>query len=122
VLQGKAMVIPMSSGGGRLVVEPAQMQALNPLLVMLLIPFNNLVLYPRCAARLRADRAAPHGHRHRLLRCCLDHRRRCCNCGWTAATRSRITWQILPYLLLTFGEVLVSATALEFAYSQAPPR
>ena len=24
-----------------------------------------------------------------------------------------------PYLLLTFGEVLVSATALEFAYSQA---
>lgn len=25
---------------------PAQMQALNPMLVMLLIPFNNLVLYP----------------------------------------------------------------------------
>jgi POT family proton-dependent oligopeptide transporter len=32
-----------------------------------------------------------------------------------------ITWQILPYCLLTFGEVLVSATGLEFAYSQAPP-
>jgi POT family proton-dependent oligopeptide transporter len=32
-----------------------------------------------------------------------------------------ITWQILPYALLTFGEVLVSATGLEFAYSQAPP-
>ena len=31
-----------------------------------------------------------------------------------------ITWQMLPYVLLTFGEVLVSATALEFAYSQAP--
>ena len=29
-------------------------------------------------------------------------------------------WQILPYVLLTFGEVLVSATGLEFAYSQAP--
>ena len=27
---------------------------------------------------------------------------------------------ILPYALLTFGEVLVSATGLEFAYSQAP--
>jgi len=27
--------------------------------------------------------------------------------------------QMLPYVLLTFGEVLVSATALEFAYSQA---
>ena len=31
-----------------------------------------------------------------------------------------ITWQVLPYCLLTFGEVLVSATGLEFAYSQAP--
>jgi POT family proton-dependent oligopeptide transporter len=29
-----------------LVQKPAQMQALNPLLVMLLIPFNNIVLYP----------------------------------------------------------------------------
>jgi POT family proton-dependent oligopeptide transporter len=32
-----------------------------------------------------------------------------------------IAWQILPYVLLTFGEVLVSATGLEFAYSQSPP-
>ena len=32
-----------------------------------------------------------------------------------------IAWQVLPYALLTFGEVLVSATGLEFAYSQAPP-
>ncbi len=31
-----------------------------------------------------------------------------------------ITWQVLPYAFLTFGEVLVSATGLEFAYSQAP--
>ena len=31
-----------------------------------------------------------------------------------------IFWQVLPYALLTFGEVLVSATGLEFAYSQAP--
>jgi POT family proton-dependent oligopeptide transporter len=28
---------------------------------------------------------------------------------------------VLPYALLTLGEVLVSATGLEFAYSQAPP-
>jgi POT family proton-dependent oligopeptide transporter len=31
-----------------------------------------------------------------------------------------IAWQTLPYALLTLGEVLVSATGLEFAYSQAP--
>src|SRR5205085_5833267 len=31
-----------------------------------------------------------------------------------------ITWQVLPYVLLTFGEILVATTGLEFAYSQAP--
>ena len=31
-----------------------------------------------------------------------------------------ILWQTLPYALLTFGEVRVSATGLEFAYTQAP--
>jgi proton-dependent oligopeptide transporter, POT family len=31
-----------------------------------------------------------------------------------------VTWQVFPYALLTFGEVLVSATGIEFAYSQAP--
>src|SRR5206468_6798101 len=32
-----------------------------------------------------------------------------------------IVWQVLPYVFLTTGEVLVAATGLEFAYSQAPP-
>ncbi|HEX8434115.1 MAG TPA: MFS transporter, partial [Archangium sp.] len=31
-----------------------------------------------------------------------------------------VLWQAAPYLVLTLGEVLVSATGLEFAYSQAP--
>ena len=43
--------------------------------------------------------------------------------GWLvidAGDPISITWQILPYALLTFGEVLVSAGGLEFVYSQAP--
>jgi POT family proton-dependent oligopeptide transporter len=39
-----------------------------------------------------------------------------------AGTVLSITTQILPYLILTMAEVLVSATGLEFAYSQAPLR
>lgn len=31
-----------------------------------------------------------------------------------------VGWQAIPYFLLTAGEVLVSTTGLEFAYSQAP--
>jgi len=31
-----------------------------------------------------------------------------------------IAWQIAPYIVLEAGEVMVSATALEFAFAQAP--
>src|SRR5262249_23209464 len=31
-------------------------------------------------------------------------------------------WQAIAYVLMTLGEVLVSITGLEFAYSQAPRR
>ena len=33
-----------------------------------------------------------------------------------------VAWQILQYVFLAVGEVLVSVTALEFAYGEAPRR
>ena len=121
VIQGRDMAVPHDSWWwpSWLVREAAQMQALNPLLVMLLIPFNNIVLYP-ALRRL--------GYEPTALR----------RMGWGIAfagiawifagllqlqidsgTPTSLAWQAWPYALLTFGEVLVSATALEFAYSQA---
>ena len=99
---------------------PSQMQALNPLLVMLLIPFNNLVLYPslqRFGWQPTALRRMTAGIGFSslswvvigMLQLALD-----------SGNSVSIFWQILPYALLTLGEVLVSATGLEFAYSQAP--
>jgi POT family proton-dependent oligopeptide transporter len=35
-------------------------------------------------------------------------------------TRLHIAWQLLPYIVLTVAEILVSTTGLEFAYTQAP--
>ena len=100
--------------------QPSQMQALNPLLVMLLIPFNNLVLYPALKRR---------GFEPTALRR-MGAGIAFAGLSWVAAgaiqvaldagTPLSIAWQILPYALLTLGEVLVSATGLEFAYSQAP--
>jgi POT family proton-dependent oligopeptide transporter len=37
-----------------------------------------------------------------------------------AGVRPNIAWQLPAFALLTAGEVLVSITALEFAYTQAP--
>ena len=100
--------------------QPSQMQALNPMLVMLLIPFNNLVLYPalkRIGYELTALRRMTAGIAFAglswivvgAMQLVLDR-----------GNAFSITWQMLPYALLTFGEVLVATTGLEFAYSQAP--
>lgn len=100
--------------------EPAMMQALNPLLVMILIPFNNFVLYPlleKSGLKITALRRMGAGIAFSGI-------------AWIVAGSLQvwldnghivgILWQMLPYVLLTFGEVMVSATGLEFAYSQAP--
>ena len=113
VIQGEAMTKPdwfVSS----------QMQALNPALVMILIPFNNLVLYPL----LRRLGWEPTALRRMTAGIAFS------GLAWIAVggiqmmmdggNAMSIVWQVLPYALLTFGEVLVSATGLEFAYSQAP--
>jgi POT family proton-dependent oligopeptide transporter len=113
VLQANAMTKPSW-------FQPAQMQALNPALVMLLIPFNNLVLYPalrRFGYELTALRRMTAGIAFAglswivvgTMQLVLDH-----------GNAFTITWQVLPYVLLTLGEVLVATTGLEFAYSQAP--
>lgn len=122
IIQGNAMVVPHEQWWwpSWLVKEPAQMQALNPLLVMLLIPFNNIVLYPllrRMGFVVTALRRMGWGIAISgvswivagVLQLWID-----------GGAEVSLAWQSLPYLLLTFGEVLVSATALEFAYSQAP--
>jgi proton-dependent oligopeptide transporter, POT family len=113
VLQGNEMTKPSW-------FVSSQMQALNPALVMLLIPFNNLVLYPA----LRQWGFEPTALRRMGAGIAFS------GLSWIAAgclqlvieggSPLSIVWQVLPYALLTFGEVLVSATGLEFAYSQAP--
>ncbi|MGE4358473.1 MAG: oligopeptide:H+ symporter [Lysobacteraceae bacterium] len=113
VIQGEAMTKP-----GWFV--SSQMQALNPALVMILIPFNNLVLYPM----LRKLGWEPTALRRMTAGIAFS------GLAWIViggiqvmmdgGNAMSIVWQVLPYALLTFGEVLVSATGLEFAYSQAP--
>jgi POT family proton-dependent oligopeptide transporter len=87
---------------------------------MILIPFNNLVLYPvlrKLEVNVTPLRRMGFGIAFSgvawivagIIQLWID--------GGSAVS---LAWQIAPYALLTFGEVLVSATGLEFAYSQAP--
>ncbi len=116
VLQGQAMALP----GWSWFQSASQMQSLNPLLVMLLIPVNNLVLFPL----LKAIGIAVTPLRRMTAGIFFA------GVAWVviavvqlridAGSSLPIAWQVPSYALLTFGEVLVSATGLEFAYSQAP--
>ncbi len=127
VLQGKQMMLPVwdlpSWAPAFLQLKNAsQMQSLNPLLVMLLIPFNNAVLYPL----LRKLGVEPTPLRRMTAGIALA------GLAWIGAgllqlridggAQLSILWQVTPYVVLTLGEVLLSATGLEFAYSQAPAK
>lgn len=121
IVQANSMTQPtFSFFGNEFKFQPAQMQALNPLLVLILIPFNNIVLFPA----LRAIGIEPTALRRMTAGIAFTA------LAWVVigtiqvtmdgGTPTSMAWQILPYAILTLGEVLVSATGLEFAYSQAP--
>jgi POT family proton-dependent oligopeptide transporter len=120
IVQANTMSTDVNLLGYSFSVLPAQMQALNPLLVMLLIPFNNLVLFPllsKMGLLPTALRRMTAGIAFSALAWIVVGN---LQVQLDAGDAVSIAWQILPYALLTLGEVLVSATGLEFAYSQAP--
>ena len=102
-------------------ILPAQIQAANPLLVMLLIPRFGYVIYPWIERRvaMTAIRRIAVGLFvtagafliPTLVQVAID-----------AGNRPHIGWQLLAYVVLTSGEVMVSITCLELSYTQAPHR
>ncbi len=105
---------------GSITFQPSQMQFVNPALVMLLIPLLVGVVYPafqRLGWELTPLRRMPMG----LIIGAFSY----IIAGYyqvliEGGTQLNIAWQILPYIVLTLAEILVSTTGLEFAYTQAP--
>jgi len=102
-------------------VGAEQMQSCNPLLVMILVPLLNWGLYPllesfglRATALRRMSVGLVLTAASYIVVGWLQHR-------IEAGEAVSLAWQALPYLILTTGEVLVSTTGLEFAYTQAAP-
>lgn len=102
-------------------LHPAQLQAANPFFILLLIPMFSLWLYPRVGrlVELTPLRKIGAGFVVTLATLAVS--------AWiedrlSAGLRPFIGWQVLAYLLLTSAEILISITALEFSYTQAPPR
>lgn len=100
-------------------ILPSQIQAANPLLIVLLTPLFYRFLYPVLARFLSL------GYLNKIaiglfitvlsfvmvavIQMRID-----------AGLHPNICWQLPAYLLLTSAEVMVSITCLEFSYTQAP--
>lgn len=105
-----------------LTLLPAQVQLVNPALILLLVPLFTRGLYPMLARR----GLAPTPLRRLLVGLLLTALATLIVAGIQheidLGGRPSVWWQLLAYLVLTVGEVLVSVTGLEFAYAEAPPR
>lgn len=103
-------------------VLPSQIQSLNPLMVMLLIPFTNFVMYPlaeKMGIRMTSLRRMTIG----MLMASVAFVAVAVIQGWidtSTANSVSVIWQVIPYFIMTLAEVMVSITGLEFAYTQAP--
>jgi POT family proton-dependent oligopeptide transporter len=100
---------------------PAQIQAVNAILILILVPLFSFAIYPLLGRMFRLTPLRKIGIGLWVIAASFVI---------IASIEQRIMggesvslwWQILAYVVLTSSEVLVSITALEFSYMQAPLR
>ena len=100
---------------------PSQLQAVNPILILILIPTFSYGIYPFSQKFVKVTplRKITVGLFMTSTPFFIS--------AWIqqqidAGQTPNIQWQIYSYVILTAAEVLVSITALEFAYTQAPKK
>ena len=100
---------------------PAQIQAANPLLVMLLIPVFSYIVYPRLGRviTLTPLRKIAIGLFITVIAFAIPT---LAQVQIDNGATPHISWQLFAYLVLTSAEVMVSITCLEFSYTQAPKK
>jgi POT family proton-dependent oligopeptide transporter len=117
VLQGERMM-PFDLLGYK--VDAERMQSAGPILVLIWIPILTFWLYPlaeRLGLRPTPLRRMSAGMVlggasfiiSGLIQVAIDD-----------GQKLSVGWQVLPYIVLEAAEVMVSATALEFAFAEAP--
>jgi POT family proton-dependent oligopeptide transporter len=119
-LQAESSLMDKNLGFG-LVLLPAQIQVVNGLLILALVPVFTFGIYPLMGKLFKVTPLRKIGiglftvAASFLIVSSIEAR---IQAGQTVS----VWWQILAYVVLTASEVLVSITALEFSYKQAPLR
>ena len=119
VLQSKEMNLHIGIGDYQLL--PSQLQAMNPILVMVLIPIFSYLIYPALDKVFKMTPlrkvgiglflTVPAFALPAIVQGMIE-----------AGQTPGILWHFWAYVLITAAEVMVSITVLEFSYTQAPPK
>ncbi len=100
-------------------ILPSQMQAANPMLILMLVPLFSYLIYPwlNRVAPMTSLRKVSIGMFLAVIAFSISAliEQNIQNGG-----NPSIGWQLLAYLVLTAAEVMVSINCLEFSYTQAP--
>lgn len=101
--------------------EPSQIQAVNSILVLMFIPLFTYAVYPFLGRFFEVTPLRKISIGLFLLVAAasipvyIEMR-------FIAKDPPNIAWQLLAYVLITAAEIMVSITALEFAYTQGPKK
>ena len=103
-----------------LTLLPQQVQAANPIMILILTPLIGTIIYPlieKGGFNFTEHRKILLGFILLILSFVIIYFLQVKIDGGESPS---VLWQILSYLLLTIAEILVYLTGLEYAYSQAP--
>jgi len=119
VLQAEKMDKVVNLGFSQFDLLASQIQAINPLLIMIFIPLFTYALYPfinkffpLTSLRKISIGMFLAGFSFAILAVAET--------SIMAGGKPSIIWQFWAYVILTAAEVMVSITGLEFSYTQAP--
>ncbi len=98
---------------------PSQIQAVNPILILIFIPLFNYIIFPFIGRFINLTPLRKIGFGLFLTApsfFIIGYAQSLIDTGQSVG----IFWQLIAYTIITAAEVLVSITCLEFSYSQAP--
>ena len=104
-------------------IKPSQIQAINPLLIMVMIPVFTYGIYPGINKLIGLTPLRKIGMGLFLAVAAFSIS------AWAEiliandpAHKPTVLWQFFAFVLITMAEVMVSITCLEFSYTQAPKK
>ncbi len=119
ILQADKMDRFVDLGFTSFTLYPSQIQTINPILVMLFIPLFTFGIYPFAEKFTKVTPLRKIGAGFfitGLSFAMVAYVEQLIQAGQTPS----ILWQFAAYVVITAAEVLISITALEFSYTQAP--